>query len=399
MLRLLVILTLVAAVPAAVKREEYSPGNGNTGSAPAANSQPVYSPSSPSSSYSGGSSAPYNSNTYPARESYSSSANAANNQYPTDHSASASSASASYQSQPSSQGNLYYYYYPVQDKPKEPGYHASSSNQYASAVNPNYASAVANSQSAETGQHSGLDSAASGQDLSYSAQDLSYSAQNLGQGIANEYSSQNGASYDQQLSNLASQLQQYGFGSNPSGYSSSGQGSYSANNFDSSASNFGSSASSPSASFSSQGEALHSASSHPSYSAAAAASSFGGQNGGQLPYNGQTNGYTYGSGQPSYGNFASASGPQASYEQPSTGLRKYGLSSILMPMLALAGLSLLIPTVTSLGSSGRRRRAIDDNPKDSAMNGYIDRLERYYSIYRTAVEKEECMNRIICELG
>ena len=75
------------------------------------------------------------------------------------------------------------------------------------------------------------------------------------------------------------------------------------------------------------------------------------------------------------------------------------LNSILMPMLALAGLSLLIPTVQSLGSTGRRKRAIDDNVKHSAMNGYIDRLERHYSIYRTAVVKEECMNRIICELG
>lgn len=399
MLAVLVILTLVGAVPAAVKREEYSSAPGNTAgsSAAAANSQPVYSPSSPSSSYSSGSPT-YNSNSYPAREGYSSGANTANNQYPADHSASASSSSASYQSQPSSQGNLYYYYYPVQDKPKESGYHASSSNQYASAVNPNYAAGVANGQSADSGQHTGLDSAASGQDLSYSTQDLSYSAQNLGQGMASEYTSQNGGSYDQQLSNLASQLQQYGFGSNPSGYSGNGQGSYSANNYDSSAPSFGSSASSPSASFSSQGEALHSSSSHPSYSAAAA-SSYGAQSGAQLPFNGQNSGYAFGSGQPTYGNFPSASGPQASYEQPSSGLRKYGLSSILMPMLALAGLSLLIPTVTSLGSSGRRRRSIEDNAKDSAMNGYIDRLERYYSIYRTAVEKEDCMNRIICELG
>jgi len=76
-----------------------------------------------------------------------------------------------------------------------------------------------------------------------------------------------------------------------------------------------------------------------------------------------------------------------------------------MPMLALAGLSLLIPSVTSLGAAtaaattGRKKRSTEDSAKDSAMGQYLNRLERYYSIYKTAVEKEECMNRIICELG
>jgi len=76
-----------------------------------------------------------------------------------------------------------------------------------------------------------------------------------------------------------------------------------------------------------------------------------------------------------------------------------------MPMLALAGLSLLIPTVTSLTASGRKKRSTDatgapvDIAKESALIQYFDRLERYYSMYKTAVEREECMNRIICVLG
>ena len=70
-----------------------------------------------------------------------------------------------------------------------------------------------------------------------------------------------------------------------------------------------------------------------------------------------------------------------------------------MPMLALAGLSLLIPTVTSLTASGRKKRSIDESAKDASFGKYFERLERYYSLYKTAVEREECMNRIICELG
>jgi hypothetical protein len=407
---IVVILTVATVAPAAVKRDEYggahgsSSGSGTTNT----NSQPVYSPSASSGSYSNGGSSAYNSNGYSSRDNYPASA-PSSNQYPADHSTSASSSSASYQSQPSSQGNLYYYYYPVQEKPKDSAYHTSSSNQYNSAVSPNFGNGVATGQaSSDSSQHSSLEPAASGQDLSYSAQDLSYSAQNLGQGIAQEYNSQNGASYDQQLSNLASQLQQYGFGSgsgnngfNSATFGSGSQGSYPSSSYESTGSGY-SAASNPSASYGSQSgdSSAHYPSSHPSYSAAAAASSFGSQSGSQLPYSSQGSGYSPYSGQhTAYGNYASASGPQASYEAPSSGYRRYGLSSILMPMLALAGLSLLIPTVTSLGSSGRKKRSIEDNAKESAMTGYVDRLERYYSIYRTAVEKEDCMNRIICELG
>ncbi|GIY70050.1 uncharacterized protein CEXT_136171 [Caerostris extrusa] len=70
-----------------------------------------------------------------------------------------------------------------------------------------------------------------------------------------------------------------------------------------------------------------------------------------------------------------------------------------MPMLALAGLTMLVPTITSsLGS--RTKRSIDSQTHPlSLISDYKDRLERYYSLYRTAVEKEECMNRIICEFG
>ncbi|UYV62873.1 hypothetical protein LAZ67_2002198 [Cordylochernes scorpioides] len=69
--------------------------------------------------------------------------------------------------------------------------------------------------------------------------------------------------------------------------------------------------------------------------------------------------------------------------------KKLGLSSLIMPMLALAGLGLLIPTVTNLSSRTKKtKRSVNDS-----------RLERYLALYRSAVENEDCMSRIVCEMG
>lgn len=130
-------------------------------------------------------------------------------------------------------------------------------------------------------------------------------------------------------------------------------------------------------------------------------SSFGPANGyggqaGPIPYNAQQ-GYHYQSN--SYDNHGAASSPHASYEPPSTGYRRYGIGSAILPILALAGLSLLIPTVTSLSTATGRKRRSTNPIKESTLSSYFDRVERYYSLYKTAVEREECMNRIICELG
>ena len=139
----------------------------------------------------------------------------------TEHSASGTNANSNYQpaSSGSNQGNLYYYYYPTQDKGKEHQYQASSSNQFTSAVTPGNGQS---SGSEISGQHPPIgETPANGQDLSYSAQDLSYSAQSLGQGLGQnigDYSNQGGSNYGE-LSNIASQLQQYGFGTGSSGSS------------------------------------------------------------------------------------------------------------------------------------------------------------------------------------
>ncbi|XP_022236558.1 spidroin-1-like isoform X2 [Limulus polyphemus] len=75
-----------------------------------------------------------------------------------------------------------------------------------------------------------------------------------------------------------------------------------------------------------------------------------------------------------------------------------GWGSLIMPILALAGLGLLLPSVSSsLTSSSRRKR--DTQEKMDVFSGYRNKLEKYYAIYRSAVENEQCLNRVICELG
>ncbi|XP_015790742.1 hornerin isoform X1 [Tetranychus urticae] len=326
----------------------------------------------------------------------------------------------------SSPQNMYYYYYPVQDKGKEHGYQASSSNQFTSSVTPGNG----NSGSSESGSPhtSALETPTSGQDLSYSAQDLSYSAQNLGQagnlgqtGSAGDYSNQAGSSNYDQLSNIASQLQQYGFGSSSPGnsafapgspgYSPSGSSYHTGNSYtlnsDGSGSGYSTSSSSgPSASsFPGTGSDASGPYSQsgpvPGFTGPAASGAPGGYGGqpGSIPYGSQP-GYGYQS-HGGYDAYPAASNQHAAYEPPASGYRRYGIGSAILPILALAGLSLLIPTVTSLSTAatGRKRRSIDTPAKDTGLGSYFERLDRYYTLYKTAVEREECMNRILCELG
>ncbi|UYV81119.1 hypothetical protein LAZ67_20000097 [Cordylochernes scorpioides] len=79
---------------------------------------------------------------------------------------------------------------------------------------------------------------------------------------------------------------------------------------------------------------------------------------------------------------ASASGPPASSQ------KKYGLGSLIMPMLALAGLGLLIPSVSNV--KGRKKRDVED---------YRERLDRYLAMYKQATSDDQCMSKVVCELG
>ena len=249
--------------------------------------------------------------------------------------------------QGSPQSNLYYYYYPVQDKQKEAQYqHPNPQMNHA-------ASASAH----DGGDHGPMETAASGSEMSYSAQDL-----------GQEYNPQNQGFDQQALSNLASQLQMQGFngGQNFDGNNQAMQG------------------------FGPQGEASnHMPQVHPNFNGPMGGPQgpmgFGPQ--GQYP------------GQQYFQQNQPAQSQQSEIASSITsGLKKYGLTSILMPVLALAGLSLLLPTVTSLGNTATKtKRSIDES--SSPITSYIEKADTYYKLYNKAMEKEECMNRMICELG
>jgi len=434
MIKLICFLSIVAyACSASVKREEYNPdpllaltnqvnANRDQSSVGSNNNSPVYSPQNAYPTYSSyGNSASSNQNL--VSNNFGNQADTNANQAYVDNVASATNLQSS-QPNPtaySNNNNLYYYYYPVsQDKNKDINYQASPSNQYTSSIvqpqNGDEQSNQNNPANLVGNQQVSANSANNpGHDLSYGgAQDLAYTAS------MNDNSNSNGqsAGYESQLSNLASQLGSFGgFGSNGAAFGNS----QFANQL-SGLSNLG------------FGEAFGSSSIQPSsvpfdpsFSAAMASQlgSFGGSplatqsapssSGGPLSqlsglyqqatqmYQGLINGNGLNSAsmQPQF----AASQQHASYE-PSTGSgssfrSKYGLGSVVLPLVALAGLSLLIPTVTSLSTTSRKKRSAEENLnlQQAGLGGYLDRIDRYYSLYKNAIEREECFNRIICELG
>jgi len=102
---------------------------------------------------------------------------------------------------------------------------------------------------------------------------------------------------------------------------------------------------------------------------------------------------SYGSPEPSYG------APEPSYGAPSYGYEEAGagldLTSILIPILALLGLSLLFPTFVTINGTGRRKREAGDEDESPAAN----MLDRVQDMYMAIMESEECFERVICELG
>lgn len=117
-----------------------------------------------------------------------------------------------------------------------------------------------------------------------------------------------------------------------------------------------------------------------------------------------------------------ASGSSVAPSSSGSSSKRFGISSFIMPMLALAGLSLLIPTMSNIGTAvGRKKRSIVEDKasassrqqqivynsmngssqvaKETSIGEYLDKIERYYSIYKNAVENDDCLNRLICEFG
>ncbi|KAK4337071.1 hypothetical protein RND71_043701 [Anisodus tanguticus] len=243
--------TLIWEAPeASVKREEFNTdpllaltsqvtGNRESPSVSSNNNSPVYNPSNSNGGYPSYSSNFANSaiansgqntgnlvSNNPANLNYGSQPDTTSNQAFVDNIASAASnlpSTSQNQNQPeftNNQGNLYYYYYPVQDKNKEISYQASPSNQYPSTIvqpqntEDNSGSSVT---SLSNNQQSIQGSNTPGHDLSYSgAQDLAYTASALNENgnAPNVNPSPPRNNYESQLSSLASALNQYGF--NPS---------------------------------------------------------------------------------------------------------------------------------------------------------------------------------------
>jgi len=114
-----------------------------------------------------------------------------------------------------------------------------------------------------------------------------------------------------------------------------------------------------------------------------------------------------GYGAPASGYGAPASGyGQPSYEEPTSG---YGapsgfentapaeaggldLSTLLIPILIIAGLALLFPSVTSVEVRKRRDVSGDESP----MSNMIERVQ---DMYMAVLQSEECLERVACEVG
>lgn len=299
----------------------YSSGSSSYGSS----GSPTY--TSGSSGYSSGSS------TYGTGSSYGTNNKAYSSGGTSGYASSASTSTGSVSSQPASQGNLYYYYYPVQEKPQD-------GNSFVA-----QGSSSAGSYSSSSDNYDGSSNAAA------------YGNQVAGTGNG-DYEAQE-SSFSGAVSPLDANYGAAGLGS----LGGFGAGSFGSNGLVG-------------------GGGYAAAASAPAGYAAAAPSvaySSGGYGNNLVGYAQQYGGYGY---------------PQS---PEYNGGKRFGLSSLIMPMLALAGLGLLIPTVTNLGSRTKKtKRSLNDPTSFSSLG---ERLDRYLAIYRSATESEECVSRIVCELG
>merc|ERR1712045_318925 len=99
---------------------------------------------------------------------------------------------------------------------------------------------------------------------------------------------------------------------------------------------------------------------------------------------------------PSYEQPADGYGAPSSYDYQASGYggeeEAFPISTLIIPILIIAGLSLLFPTITTV--SVRKRRSADAD-----VNPMTDVVERVNDIYSSVVASEECMERIACEVG
>lgn len=69
-------------------------------------------------------------------------------------------------------------------------------------------------------------------------------------------------------------------------------------------------------------------------------------------------------------------------------------SMLIIPILIIAGIALLFPSVTTVPvSTSRRKRSAED---EVSGNSLVDRVQ---DIYTAVIQSEECMERVACEIG
>merc|ERR1711945_82060 len=122
--------------------------------------------------------------------------------------------------------------------------------------------------------------------------------------------------------------------------------------------------------------------------------------GGSHSHSSSSSSSSYGAPEPSYGAPAPSYGaPEPSYGAPSYGYEEASagldLTSILIPILALLGLSLLFPTFVTINGTGRRKRDVMDEDESTTSN----MINRVQDMYMAIMESEECIERVVCELG
>jgi len=90
---------------------------------------------------------------------------------------------------------------------------------------------------------------------------------------------------------------------------------------------------------------------------------------------------------------------EPAYAPPQTGYgvsyeeeAPFDISTLIIPILVIAGLSLLFPTIINVPAqpAGRKRRDVDTSS---------DVIDRVNEIYTAVVQSEECMEKIACEVG
>ncbi|XP_042204235.1 uncharacterized protein LOC121853908 isoform X2 [Homarus americanus] len=73
--------------------------------------------------------------------------------------------------------------------------------------------------------------------------------------------------------------------------------------------------------------------------------------------------------------------------------REKNYFAYILPALAIAGLSLLFPNIVTVDTAGRRRRDIGSEAPVAALT------EHLMNVYYAAIESDQCMQRLACELG